>query len=87
MIIEPFSFMFLTTASLCTTILIIVSMILVIGSVVTSRLQLGAFITFFSYFHFIIFSYPGLSIACLLIAVLILFNVFFKNKEDFKNKK
>tara|TARA_B100001093_G_scaffold409363_1_gene398373 strand:- start:1365 stop:1628 length:264 start_codon:yes stop_codon:yes gene_type:complete len=87
MIIEPFSFIFFSTASFCTFLLILISMILVVAAVLTSRLQMGAFITFFSYFHFIIFAYPGLSIACIVIAMLILFNVFFNKKEEFKNKK
>ena len=86
MIIEPFSFIFFSAASFCTFLLILICMILVVAAVLTSRLQMGAFITFFSYFHFIIFTYPSVFLVCISIAILILFNSL-KKKEEFKNKK
>lgn len=87
MIIEPFSFLFISAASFCNFLLILICMILVVAAVLTSRLQIGAFITFYSYFNFIIFAYPGLALICLGIASIVLFNVFFKKKEEFKNIK
>ena len=88
MIIEPFSFIFLSVASFCTWAIIFLCMILVIASVVTSRLQICTFVTFSGFFNFIIFSYPILSLIVLGVASITLFNIFFlKKEENFRNKK